>query len=140
MIRLINFNEASRSHKSRIKATIKEKLLQIQSDILLPHGLKLRRVEIHAQLTQINQEIANTISDIAYFKTGEDEIPITKVIYIKDTNNISDATYSSLRKELNLKLPNLHELKKEIVRCDGLFEIMENTKGFYISVEEKLKK
>ena len=44
------------------------------------------------------------------------------------------------RKELNLKLPNLHELKKEIVRCDGLFEIMENTKGFYISVEEKLKK
>ena len=40
MIRLINFNEASRSHKSRIKATIKEKLLQIQTDILLPHGMK----------------------------------------------------------------------------------------------------
>jgi hypothetical protein len=66
-------------------------------------------------------------------------VSIRRVIFIKDKNNISDLTYSSLRNELKLELPSLHEIKKEISVCDQLFNIKANSKGVYLSLHEKLK-
>ena len=140
MNRFIKFHEASRSHQARIKRMIRGKLLQLQNEILFPHGLKFSRIEIDNAQTEIQQSIEHFKCDIIYHNLIDaEEISIRKVISIKDTHNISDITYSSLRNDLELKLPSLYELKKEIKNFDEMLAIMQNTKGVYLNIKEKLK-
>ena len=116
---------------------IRGKLLQLQNEILIPHGLKLSRIEIDNAQTEIQQSIENFKCDIIYHNLIDAEgISIRKVISIKDTHNISDITYSSLRNDLELKLSSLYELKKEIKNFDEMLAIMQNTKGVYLNIKE----
>ena len=48
MNRRILYHEASRSHQQRIKKSITDTLSTIQNEILEPHGLKFKRIEIDA--------------------------------------------------------------------------------------------
>ena len=42
----IAFNEATKSYKNKIKKKIRERLCLVQTECLMPHGLKFRRIEI----------------------------------------------------------------------------------------------
>ena len=132
MSRRINFNDASRSYQNRIKRNLRQKLFALQAEALKPYGLKFRSVEIECSHNYIEETIENFKCEILMSQLGE-TIPFRRVIFIKDKNNISDLTYSSLRNELKLELPSLHEIKKEISLCDQLFNIKENSKGVYLS-------
>ena len=138
MSRRIKFNDASRSYQNRIKRNLRQKLFALQAEALKPYGLKFRSVEIECSHNYIEETIENFKCEILMSQLGE-TVPIRRVIFIKDKNNISDLTYSNLRNELKLELPSLHEIKKEISLCDQLFNIKENSKGVYLSLQEKLK-
>ncbi len=138
MSRRIKFNDASRSYQNRIKRNLRQKLFALQAEALKPYGLKFRSVEIECSHNYIEETIENFECEILMSQLGE-TVPIRRVIFIKDKNNISDLTYSNLRNELKLELPSLHEIKKEISLCDQLFNIKENSKGVYLSLQEKLK-
>jgi hypothetical protein len=134
MNRRILYRESSRSHQQRIKKRIVERLSLIQSEILEPHGLKFRRVEIDSK---VQDTIENFKCEILL--NHDAEIPIKKIIYIKDKHNISDVTYESLRSQLQLQLPSLVKLKSERRVYDQMINILENSKGVYLSIEKKLK-
>ena len=135
----INFNEATKSWKNKIKKKIKERLYLIQTELLSQHGLKFEKIEIACIGNEIIQNRIEDFKCEILINRIDDYVPIQKVIYIKDKKNISDATYRSLLDELKLKIPTLYELKKEIKICDQLFNIMENSKGVYLNIQEKLK-
>lgn len=133
-----NFYQTTKRHQLRLKNNIKDKLKQIQRELLIPHGLEFRKVEIGPYIEQ--EDIENFKCDLVYINSNiEESVSIKKVIYIKDKNNISDDTYKSLRNELKLKLPSLYKLKNEIEKYDEMFDIMENSKGVYIDIKKKLK-
>ena len=137
MQRSISFNEASRTHQNRIKKQIRQRLLTIQNEVLVPHGLQFRCVQIDSNEIEIVERIEDFKCELIL--NPIEEISIRKVIFIKDKNNISDATYSSLRKDLKLKLPSLNELKNKIRSYDQMLNILQNTKGVYLNIQEKLK-
>ena len=69
----------------------------------------------------------------------EERVDIRKVILFNNQHNISEFTYKKLKNDLNLNLPSLYELKAEMSRFDQIMAIMENSRGVYIKIIEKLK-
>ena len=59
---------------------------------------------------------------------------------VKDSNFISDRSYTNLREQLSLEseLPSLKIIKKHEALLNVL-EIHSNSKGVFVSIEEKLK-
>ena len=140
MILLIRFNEATRQHQNRIQKLIRERLSQIHNDILKPHGMKFGQVEIVTSHSNSIDEIENLKCEMIFLNSNlEERVDIRKIILFKDQHNISDCTCKKLKNDLNLNLPSLYELKAEISRCDQIMEKMENSRGVYINIIEKLK-
>ena len=104
-------------------------------DILTPNGLKFREVSIDTDTN--NEDIQEFNCEISYIEKQDLQYNewIRRVIFIKDKNNISDRTYKSLQKDLNLKLPTLHKIRKEIRRYDNNIELMVNEKGVFVDIE-----
>ena len=90
MQRRINFHEASRPHQIRIKRRIRDKLLEVQNEILIPHGLKFRKIKIEKNQNFANESIEDFVVDIIMNQSKD--FSIRKVIFIKDKHNISDVT------------------------------------------------
>jgi hypothetical protein len=87
--RRIKFNDASRSYQNRIKRNLRQKLFALQAEALKPYGLKFRSVEIECSHNYIEETIENFKCEILMSQLGE-TVPIRRVIFIKDKNNISD--------------------------------------------------
>ena len=138
MIRRINYHEASRPHQIRIKRRIRQKLFQMQNEVLTPHGLKFRKIEIEKSQNNIQDRIEDFTCEII-FHQADGYVPIRNVIYVKDKHNISDVTYTSLSNDLQLNLPSLYEIKQQIKIYDQMINIEENSKGVYLNIKEKLK-
>ena len=137
MNRRILYQEASRSHQQRIKKSITDTLSTIQNEILEPHGLKFKRIEIDANA---QNRIDNFKCEILLNHVDTiPSIPIRRVIFIKDKHNISDVTYKNLRSKLKLQLPSLVELKSERRLYDQMINIKQNSKGVYLNIVQKLK-
>jgi hypothetical protein len=134
MNRRILYQESSRSHQQRIKKRIVERLSLIQSEMLEPHGLKFRRVVIDSN---VQDRIENFKCEILL--KHDATISFRKIIHIKDKHNISDVIYESFKSQLQLQLPTLVKLKTERRVYDHMINILENSKGAYLSIKKKLK-
>ena len=137
MIR-VQFYDAASSTQRYKKKIIKQQFKKLQSEVLIPNGLEIRKLEIgklqFENVDDFNFEIMY-VDDQVLDKNDW----LKKVIFIKDKNNISDRTYKSLQSELNLKLPTLHKIRNKIKSFDNKFEIMENSRGVYVDIQNKLK-
>ena len=138
----VNFFNAAVSTRRHKKKIIREKLMKFQRDILIPNGLEFLQVRIG--INQFDNQFRNIDEfngEIMYLERQqlEPEEMIRKTIFIKDKNNISDRTYTSLQSELDLDLPTLYRIRKKIKDLDQTIEIMENQRGVYVDIKTKLK-
>ena len=137
MIR-VQFYDAASSTQRYKKKIIKQQFKKLQSEVLIPNGLEIRKLEI-GKLQFENVDDFNFQIMYVDDQVLDKNDWLKKVIFIKDKNNISDRTYKSLQSELNLKLPTLHKKRNKIKSFDNKFEIMENSRGVYVDIQNKLK-
>lgn len=64
---------------------------------------------------------------------------LSKVLKCKDTINLSDRAYNSLRMDLDLNLPVLNDIRDYRQGLDRKFNLFKNEQGVFLSVRQKLE-
>ena len=113
------------------------KLLNKTETYLQTIGLEIEKVKI--KNIEINSTKKKKIQlDIVQNKDDNlKEIKVIDILKVKDQNNISDKAYQALR-NLSLKIPSLHQIKKERKLLNSVFDINIIPEGAYANINNKL--
>ena len=125
--------------KKELKIFLAQKIAWLRNIGLEFKEIVLKPIDDHSDIQKteaINVKVETT-------QKTEIRTSPRKVLLAKDKILMSDKSYHSFKKDLNLNLPSLQVIKKERKKLDSLFEMKKNTKGAFNNIvkmiEHKLK-
>ena len=103
----------------------------------------LTQIGLHFSTIEINRRKENSTSKYELTIREDSQTnqmyQMSKVLKCKDTINLSDRAYNTLRLELNLNLPVLNDIRDYRQSLDRKFNLFKNDQGVFLSVRQKLE-
>ena len=134
-IRKLYFSKTKRAQYADKQRILK--LLSQAQTYLGSIGLQISKINIVKM--EINPILRKKIQlDIFENNEETDNVSVLNALKIKDQYYISDKAYQAL-KNLGLKLPSLHQIKKLRKRLNTVFDITTIPNGAYVNIDNKIR-